>query len=117
MKNSNKIKSTIQFDEKSICSACNYNEAKSREIDWKSREEKLFELLEPYRSKTGEYDVLVPSSGGKDSSFTAHLLKSKYGMNPLTITWAPNIFTRAGRNNFNNLARVGGIDSLLYTCF
>tara|TARA_B110000305_G_C19398100_1_gene618586 strand:- start:833 stop:1723 length:891 start_codon:yes stop_codon:yes gene_type:complete len=36
-------------------------------------------------------------------------------MNPLTITWAPNIFTRAGWNNFNNLARSGGIDSLLYT--
>ena len=36
-------------------------------------------------------------------------------MNPLTITWAPNMFTRAGWNNLNSLARVGGIDSLLYT--
>ena len=115
MKNNNKVKSTIQFDENGICSACNFNKTKTKEIDWKYREEKLFELLEPYRSKTGEYDVLVPSSGGKDSSFTAHLLKYKYGMNPLTITWAPNIFTRAGWNNFNNLSRVGGIDNLLYT--
>ena len=115
MKNNNKIKSTIQFDQNGVCSACNFNALKTKEIDWKSREEKLFQLLEPYRSKTGEYDILVPSSGGKDSSFTAHLLKYKYGMNPLTITWAPNIFTRAGWNNFNNLARSGGIDSLLYT--
>ncbi len=115
MKNNNKNKSTIQFDDKGVCSACNFNNLKSEDIDWKSRERKLFELLEPYRSKTGNYDVLVPSSGGKDSSFTAHLLKYKYKMNPLTITWAPNMFTRAGWNNFNNLARTGGIDSFLYT--
>ena len=36
-------------------------------------------------------------------------------MNPLAITWAPNMFTRAGWLNFNNLSRVGGIDSFLYT--
>jgi N-acetyl sugar amidotransferase len=115
MKNVNKIKTTIQIDNKGICSACNFNKNKTKKIDWRSREEKLFKLLEPYRSNNGEYDVLVPSSGGKDSSFTAHILKHKYGMNPLTITWAPNMFTRAGWNNFNNLSRVGGIDNLLYT--
>ena len=115
MKNVNQIKTTIQIDNKGICSACNFNKNKTKKIDWRSREEKLFKLLEPYRSNNGEYDVLVPSSGGKDSSFTAHILKHKYGMNPLTITWAPNMFTRAGWNNFNNLSRVGGIDNLLYT--
>ena len=115
MKNANQIKTTIQIDNKGICSACNFNKNKTKKIDWRSREEKLFKLLEPYRSNNGEYDVLVPSSGGKDSSFTAHILKHKYGMNPLTITWAPNMFTRAGWNNFNNLSRVGGIDNLLYT--
>ena len=36
-------------------------------------------------------------------------------MNPLAITWAPNMFTRAGWLNFNNLSRIGGIDSFLYT--
>ena len=115
MKNDNKKKETIQFDDYGVCSACNYNLKKTQEIDWKLREDKLFELLEPYRSRNGEHDVLVPSSGGKDSSFTAHILKYKYKMNPLTITWAPNLFTRAGWNNFNSLAKVGGIDSILYT--
>ena len=36
-------------------------------------------------------------------------------MNPLAVTWAPNMFTNAGWNNFNNLTRTGGIDSFLYT--
>lgn len=114
MKNVNKDKSTIAFDINGICSACNFS-ANKKDINWKDRENQLFELLEPYRSKDGSYDVLVPSSGGKDSAFAAHILKYKYKMNPLAITWAPNMFTRAGWNNFNNLSRVGGVDSFLYT--
>ena len=62
----------------------------------------LKKLLDKYRRNDGHYDCLVPGSGGKDSAYQSHVLKYKYGMNPLTITWAPNIFTRAGWNNFNN---------------
>lgn len=114
MKNNNKNKKTIYFDQSGICSACNFN-AEKEVINWKKREEMFFDLLSPYRSNNGSYDVLVPSSGGKDSAFAAHILKYKYKMNPLAITWAPNMFTRAGWLNFNNLSRIGGIDSLLYT--
>ena len=114
MKNANLKKETIELNADGLCSACEFSFIK-KETDWKEREELLFELLDPYRSKDGSYDVLVPSSGGKDSSFQAHLLKYKYKMNPLAITWAPNMFTRAGWINFNNLSRVGGIDSFLYT--
>ena len=96
-----------------ICSACNYSE-KKKKIDWKKREKQLKELLSKFRKKNG-YDVLVPSSGGKDSSYTAHVLKYKYNMNPLTVTWAPNMFTNIGWNNFNNLSNLGGIDNILYT--
>ncbi len=49
--------------------------------------------------KTGEYDVIVPCSGGKDGSYVAHMLKNKYGMNPLAVTWAPLKFTNHGRQN------------------
>ncbi len=114
MKNQNINKQTIEFNQDGVCSACEYSSMK-QETDWKKREELLFELLEPYRSNDGSYDVLVPSSGGKDSAFQAHLLKYKYKMNPLAITWAPNMFTRAGWLNFNNLSRIGGVDSFLYT--
>jgi len=114
MKNKNLNKQTIAFNKDGVCSACEFAETKI-ETNWNEREELLFELLEPYRSKDGSYDVLVPSSGGKDSAFQAHILKYKYKMNPLAVTWAPNMFTRAGWLNFNNLSRIGGIDSFLYT--
>ncbi len=109
-----KNKSGIIIGSNKICSACLYNEEKSK-IDWSEREKMLFKFLGQYRKDNGEYDCLVPSSGGKDSSFTAHILKTKYKMNPLAVTWAPNMWTDVGFENFNNLSRVGGVDSILIT--
>ena len=111
----NDKKETISFDEEGICSACRYNEMKNKLINWEEREEMLKKLLEKHRGKYGGYDVIVPSSGGKDSSFTAHILKYKYGMNPLTITWAPHLYTDIGRENVESLAHQGGIDNILFT--
>ena len=90
-----KNKSGILISEDGICDACKYNKNKS-EINWKKREEELFKFLEKYRKNNGEFDCIVPSSGGKDSSFTAHILKTKYKMNPLAVTWAPNMWTEVG---------------------
>ena len=98
-----------------VCDACRYNEQKQKLIDWDERSNKLYELLGKYRKNNEFYDVLVPSSGGKDSSYTAYLLKHKYDMNPLAITWAPNMFTDIGRENLENLTKLGEIDSLLFT--
>ncbi|OGX38691.1 MAG: LPS biosynthesis protein [Omnitrophica WOR_2 bacterium RIFCSPHIGHO2_02_FULL_50_17] len=112
--NKNLKKETIQFNEEGICSACQYNRQK-KEIDYQRRQEALFEFLDRYRKSDGTYDVIVPSSGGKDSSFTTHCVKTKYKMNPLAVTWAPHIYTEVGWRNFNNLSRTGGVDSILYT--
>lgn len=108
-------KHTIEFDEEGICSACRYHETKESGIDWKQREETLLKMLDKFRSKDGSYDVVVPGSGGKDSAYTSHILKYKYGMNPLTVTWAPHLYTDIGAQNFQNWMHVGGHDNLLYT--
>lgn len=113
-RNQNKTKDTINIDANGICDACRYAESKAS-IDWDSRNEQLLRILEKYRKTDGSYDCIVPSSGGKDSSFTAHILKTKYDMNPLTVTWRPNMFTDVGRRNFESLCDVGGIDNLLFS--
>ena len=46
---------------------------------------------------------------------TAHILKYKYGMNPLTVTWSPHEFTSIGWQNFRNCIDVGGFDNILFT--
>ncbi len=91
----------ITFDEHGVCSACNYAEYKRSKVDWERREQELIELCNRYRKGNGEYDVIVPCSGGKDGSFVAHQLKYKYGMNPLAVTWAPLRPTDIGRRNLD----------------
>jgi len=91
----------ITFDEDGVCSACNYAEYKRTKIDWKAREADLIALCDKHRKGNGEYDVIVPCSGGKDGSFVAHQLKTKYGMNPLAVTWAPLKASVIGRQNLD----------------
>jgi N-acetyl sugar amidotransferase len=91
----------ITFDENGVCSACNFAEFKRNQIDWDAREKELLALCDKHRKSNGEYDVIVPCSGGKDGSFVAHQLKYKYGMNPLAVTWAPLKATDVGRKNLD----------------
>lgn len=94
-------KLTINFDENDVCDACRNAEAKEA-IDWGMREEELLKLLDKHRKNDGSYDCLVPGSGGKDSAYQAHVLKYKYGMNPLTVTWPPILYTDYGLKNWKN---------------
>jgi len=105
----------ISFDAEGVCSACRYAEYKRSKIDWKLREKELKDLCDRYRRKDGYYDVIVPSSGGKDSSSVAHKLKYVYGMNPLTVTWAPHLYTDIGWKNLQAAIHIGGIDNILGT--
>lgn len=111
----NEIKKVIDFNDEGICSACRYNDEKETNINWNIREDKLIKILDQFRSKDGSYDVIVPGSGGKDSAFTAHILKYKYGMNPLTVTWAPHLYTDIGWKNMQEWMHTGGLDNILYT--
>ncbi|MGX4803497.1 N-acetyl sugar amidotransferase [Bradyrhizobium guangdongense] len=104
----------ISFDEHGVCSACNFARFKREKIDWAERERELIDLCNRFRRSDGEFDVIVPCSGGKDGSFVAHQLKYKYGMNPLTVTWAPLLPTEIGRRNLDAFIRAG-FDNILGT--
>ena len=95
-----------------ICDACKQNNIKNN-INWRSRERELINLLDKHRKNNGEYDCLVPGSGGKDSAYQAHILKYKYNMNPLIITWPPILYTDYGLKNYNNWINIGGFDALV----
>ena len=97
----------IQFDGNGVCSACQYAYQKEYVIDWKERERELRDLCDRYRRLDGRYDVVVPASGGKDSGTVAHKLKHQYGMHPLTVTWAPFIYTQIGWRNYQNFVKSG----------
>ena len=106
-------KQAIHFDAQGICDACRVKEQKAA-IDWQQREQELRDLCDRYRRNDGHYDCLVPGSGGKDSFMQAHLLKYKYGMHPLTCTWAPHIYTDWGWKNHQAWVHAG-FDNILFT--
>ncbi len=104
---------SLHFDEEGVCDACRVAEQKLL-IDWKSREQELLRLLDKHRRNDGGYDCIVPGSGGKDSAFQAHVLKYKYGMHPLTVTWPPILYTDIGWKNFRSWIEVGGFDNITF---
>ena len=110
----NSKKKSNKIDNNLVCNACKFAEQKENYIDWDSREKELIKLCNKYRSKkNNEYDCIVPGSGGKDSRYASYILKFKYGMNPLTVTWAPHIYTDIGRKNMTTWSE--HIDNYLIT--
>ena len=108
-------KATIHLDDDGVCAACRYAERKDREVDWEERERSLIALCYKYRSRNGSYDCLVPGSGGKDSVYAALTLKTRYNMHPLTVTWAPHLYTDVGWRNHQAWLHKGGFDNFLFT--
>ena len=107
------ILDTAMFDDKGVCLSCRYYEEKEK-TDWKLKEKELVDILDRHRRNDGNYDVLVPGSGGKDSIFTSFILKEKYNMHPLTCTWAPGEYTDIGWKNFKSWLDAG-FDNILFT--
>ncbi len=107
-------KTTINFDADDVCDACKVADGKHQDIDWEQRRSELHALCDKYRSRNGSYDCLVPGSGGKDSFYQSWMLKYEFGMNPLTVTWAPHVYTDWGWRNFNRWIH-SGFDNYLLT--
>jgi N-acetyl sugar amidotransferase len=81
-----------------VCPAC-INHANNPEIDWDARDQELLNLLERHNGR-----CIVPSSGGKDSTYQAIKLK-ELGADPLVVTATTCHLTEIGRKNIDNLAR------------
>ena len=104
----------IQFNEKGFCSACVFNEYKNNHVDWDKREKELSDICDKFRKEDGSWDVVVPSSGGKDSSYVSYMLKKKFGMHPLTVTMASALPTEIGQENLFDMA-FSGQDNVSFT--
>ena len=107
-------KQTIAFNDDGVCDACRNAKQKHGDIDWEKRRRELEALCDKYRSRNGSHDCLVPGSGGKDSFYQSWMLKYEFGMNPLTVTWAPHVYTDWGWRNFDRWIH-SGFDNYLLT--
>ncbi len=107
-------KPQLEFNENGICSACLWHE-KKQTIDWKSKRNELKILLDKFKkNNNSSYDCIIPVSGGKDSHYQVHVIKEEFGLEPLVINFHPLDFTDTGRENLENLKRLG-VDCVEFT--
>lgn len=92
----------ISFDSKGVCNACQNAE---KEIDWDSRWDDLVKIAGKAKGHAG-YNILIPVSGGKDSTYLAITAK-ELGLRPLCVNVAPCEPTPLGERNLANLSKLG----------
>lgn len=97
----------ISFDDHGVCNACQWAIEKKTSIDWEARKEELLQYCDKYRSKTGNFDCIVPVSGGKDSSYVAYMMKHEMGMHPLCVNVTPLLEYEVGKQNLWNFIHSG----------
>ena len=83
-----------------ICSAC-HSHAKRKDIDWDGRKKDLLALLGRHNGR-----CIVPSSGGKDSTFQVMTLKA-LGADVTVVTATTCHLTPIGRANIDNISTDG----------
>lgn len=101
----------LALDELGVCSGCRVSE-QSNKIDWKLRGGMFEELLDEYRGK-GDYDILIPVSGGKDSYFQADIAQ-RYGLKILLVTYHGNNYLPEGEYNLQRMKHLFNADHIIF---
>lgn len=98
----------ISFDSDGVCNYCrNY---KLRNTPKPKVE--LFKLVKPYRRKN-EPDCIVPFSGGRDSSYSLHLIVNELQMTPITYTYDWGMVTDLGRRNISRMCSKLSVENII----
>ena len=98
----------ISFDNDGICNYChNYKNQKFL------GEEKLEEFLSKYRKNDLSNDCLMGLSGGRDSCYGLHVLKTKFKMNPVAFTYDWGLTTDISRLNASIMCGKLGVEHII----
>lgn len=98
----------ISFDSNGVCNYCHNYKLRNNP---KPKEE-LFDLVEPYRRKSGP-DCIVPFSGGRDSCYGLHLIINELKMKPITYTYDWGMVTDLGRRNISRMCAELGVENII----
>ena len=99
-------KPDLHLDEEGVCNACRSYEHRVK-VDWGTRQQELLAILQKYRSKDGgNWDCIIPVSGGKDSTYQV-VRMLEFGMNPLCVTATTCNLSLIGRKNIENIKHLG----------
>src|SRR5690606_15701375 len=103
----------LTFDEDGVCSACRVAEQKMS-IDWAQRRRWLEELVDEYRTgAAGNYEVVIPVSGGKDSYYQTHVAVKELGLKALLVTYHGNNYLPEGQRNLDRMRALFDCDHIV----
>jgi len=77
----------IRFDEEGICNFCRSAKSLDQQRSIRGKYEAKFQKLIEENKGKGSYDCLVAYSGGKDSTYTLHLLQERYDVRILAYSF------------------------------
>jgi hypothetical protein len=98
----------VEFDEHGVCAYCRHR----RPLQWRGSEA-LERLVAPHRRRDGRPDCLVSVSGGRDSMFGLHYIKTVLGLNPVAYTYDWGMVTDLARRNVSRICGKLGIEHIL----
>jgi hypothetical protein len=98
----------IEFDEHGVCIYCNHYKLRNKP---KPKSE-LVNLIRPYLG-TGDYDCIVPFSGGRDSCYSLHVIVKEMGLKPLTFTYDWGMVTDLARRNISRMCQQLGVENIV----
>lgn len=102
----------ISFDDDGVCSYCRHH----RKIELKPRSE-LDRIIASAHGTGGGAgggaSCLVGLSGGRDSTFALHVLKTELGLDPVAFTYDWGMVTELARRNISRICGKLGIEHVL----
>lgn len=97
----------IAYDAEGVCNYCHTHQP------WiKQDASVLEEKLDAMRSHDGSPDCIVAFSGGRDSSYGLHVLKTQFSMTPLTFSYDWGMVTDLARRNQARMCGKLGIEHI-----
>lgn len=105
---------TVQFDEEGVCNICRQAEVKHESIDWDERKKMLLDLVDKYRNQ-GQYDCIIPFSGGKDSTFQLWYVVEQLKLRPLVVRFNHWGYRPLVQENNTRTFKKLGVDVLEFT--
>ncbi len=97
---------SVSINEYGLCNYC-----AEKEMEQAAEQRPEMEKFEC--NKNGKYDVVLAYSGGKDSTYTLYLLKEKYKMKVLAITYDNGFLAKETYQNIKNVCTSLDVDSLI----
>ncbi|MBA31873.1 MAG: glucosamine 6-phosphate synthetase [Chloroflexi bacterium] len=99
----------IEFDDKGECNYCKNHKRKNQPKTIKE----LQDLVKPYRKANNKPEVLIPFSGGRDSTYVLHMVKKELGLNAVTYTYDWGMVTDLARRNVARICGKLGVENII----